>query len=90
VSGPISVAPGNKSVYTIHSTARAIRIPAAPEHHMDRIKICKKDGTPTHYFWVDKDGADRTQQTVYKQTNDGVKKMTGVHFNAVTNEIQKH
>jgi hypothetical protein len=57
---------------------------------MARIKICKKNGKPTDYFWSDTDGTDRTQQTVYKQTNDGVKRMTGVHFDAVTNQIQKH
>jgi hypothetical protein len=57
---------------------------------MARIQICKKNGKPTDYFWSDTDGTDRTQQTVYKQTNDGVKRMTGVHFDAVTNQIQKH
>lgn len=55
-----------------------------------KIKICKKDGTPTQYFWSDKDGTDRTHQTVYKQTNDGIKRMTGVHFDAVANQIHKH
>lgn len=54
-----------------------------------KIKILKKDGTPTKYFWSDRD-TDRTHLTVYKQTTDGIKRMTGVHFDAVKNQLQKH
>jgi hypothetical protein len=57
---------------------------------MARIRIQKKNGSSTPYFWSDTEGTDRTQQTVYKQTEDGVKRMTGVHFNAVTKQITKH
>jgi hypothetical protein len=56
---------------------------------MAKKKISKKDGTPTPYFWSDKDGTEMTRKTVYKQTNDGVKRMTGVHFDATTKRIQK-
>lgn len=56
---------------------------------MAKIKIYKKDGTPTPYFWSDKDGTDRTHKTVYKQTPDGVKRMTGVRFDPVTNQVHK-
>jgi hypothetical protein len=52
-------------------------------------KIFKKDGSATPYFWSDKDSNARTEKTVYKQTRDGVKRMTGVQFNADTNRIQK-
>lgn len=55
-----------------------------------RVKIFKKDGSPTPYFWSEKDGTDRTQQTVYKRTEDGVTRMRGVHFDAVKNEMVKH
>ncbi|CAN5775260.1 hypothetical protein BH23GEM10_BH23GEM10_09670 [soil metagenome] len=53
-------------------------------------KIFKKDGTPTSYFWSDKDGKDRSRQVVYKKTEDGVKRMRGVHFDAVENRMHKH
>lgn len=56
---------------------------------MARKKIQKKDGTATPYFWSDKDGEDRTHQTVYKQTTDGVKRMKGVHYDAVKNRMNK-
>ena len=57
---------------------------------MARIKIVKKDGTPTPYFWSDKDAAEKSNKTVYKQTTDGVKRMIGVHFNATTKRIEKN
>lgn len=56
---------------------------------MARTRIYKKDGTPTPFFWSDKDGSTRTLQTVYKQTPGGVKRMKGVHFNVERNEFQK-
>lgn len=55
---------------------------------MAKVKIFKKDGTSTDYFWSDRD-SDRTDVTVYKQTPDGVKRMRGVRFNAVTNRMRK-
>ena len=56
-----------------------------------KIKIFKKDGTPTPYFWSDRDGGDKSNQTVYKRTEEGaIKRMTGVHFDAVKNEFVKH
>jgi hypothetical protein len=64
--------------------------PNPVEQYMARIKIIKKDGTPTRYFWSDKDGTDRTRQTVYKQSPDGVKRMRGVHFDAVAKRMHKH
>jgi hypothetical protein len=57
---------------------------------MAKNKIFKKDGTPTPYFWTEKGGVDQTQKTVYKQTEDGVKRMKGVHFDAVENRMHKH
>src|SRR5688500_6513702 len=50
---------------------------------MAKIRIFKKDGTPTSYFWSSKHNGDRAYMTVYKQTPaDGIKRMKGVHFNA--------
>jgi hypothetical protein len=56
---------------------------------MAKVKIYKKDGTPTPYFWSSTDGLERTNKTVYKQTSDGVKRMKGVRFNAVTNRMHR-
>lgn len=57
---------------------------------MAKVKISKKDGSSTPYFWSDKDSGDRSNKTVYKQTSDGVKRMRGVHFDPVTNRMHKH
>jgi len=56
---------------------------------MPRVKIFKKDGTSTPFFWSDTDGDDRKRQTVYKQTTEGVKKMRGVHYDAERNRMCK-
>ncbi len=55
---------------------------------MARVKIFKKDGTATPYFWSDRD-TDRTNLTVYKKTADGVKRMRGVHYDATTRQMHK-
>jgi hypothetical protein len=56
-----------------------------------KIKIYKRDGTPTPYFWSNKNSGDRAYMTVYKQTlSDGIKRMKGVHFNAITNTMHRH
>jgi hypothetical protein len=54
-----------------------------------KMRIYKQDGQPTPFFWREEDGKDRTQQTVYKRTADGVKRMKGVHYNVKTNEFEK-
>lgn len=56
---------------------------------MARIRIYKKDGTPTPFFWSDKDSSDRLHKTVYKKTEDGVKRMRGVHFDVEKNRFNK-
>lgn len=56
---------------------------------MARIRIYKKDGTPTKFFWTDKDTSDRLHKTVYKKTADGVKRMRGVHFDVEKNRFNK-
>ena len=56
---------------------------------MARIMIVKRDGTKTPYFWIDRD-SDRTHLTVYKKTEDGIKRMKGVHFDALKNRFHKH
>jgi hypothetical protein len=54
-----------------------------------RIRIYRKNGRPTHFFWREEDGKDRTHQTVYKRTAEGTKRMKGVHFNVPKNEFEK-
>ena len=56
---------------------------------MAKVRIVRNDGTPTPYFWSNKHSTDRAYQTVYKQTPDGVKRIKGVQFNAVTNKFCK-
>ena len=56
---------------------------------MVKVQITKKDGTPTQYFWLQRESADRKSTTVYKQTTDGVKRMKGVRFNAETNRMRR-
>jgi hypothetical protein len=40
-------------------------------------------------FWTDTDGADQARQTVYKQTESGVKKMKGVTYDVSANQVNK-
>ena len=56
---------------------------------MAKTRIYKKDGTPTAYFWSDKNGEERSSVTVYKRTTDGVKRMRGVTFNTITNLMKR-
>lgn len=56
---------------------------------MARNTISKKDGTPTQYFWSDRDGTDIESKRVYKKTEEGIKRMSGVRFNTRTNRIRK-
>lgn len=60
------------------------------ENSMAKIKIFKKDGTATPYFWSKKDSVDGKLQTVFKQTAEGIKRMKGVQFDAVNNRMVKH
>jgi hypothetical protein len=57
---------------------------------MTKNRIFKKDGSPTPYFWTEEDGTEQTSKTVYKDAGDAVKRMKGVHFDAVANRIHKH
>jgi hypothetical protein len=56
---------------------------------MARFKIAKRDGTPTPYFWSDKDSSELSQKTVYKKTTDGVKRMRGVHYDTKNLKMNK-
>ncbi|MEX1182083.1 MAG: hypothetical protein WEF86_02535 [Gemmatimonadota bacterium] len=54
-----------------------------------RHRIIAKDGSPTNFFWSDKDGSDRTQQTVYRRTPDGSKRIKNVKFDATKKRFTK-
>ncbi len=56
---------------------------------MAKVKINRNNGTPTSYFWSDKDSGDPDRKTVYKQTSEGVKRMRGVHFDPVENRMHR-
>lgn len=49
---------------------------------MARHTINNKHGHPTEYFWTDKHAADPERATVFRQTESGIKKMTGVHYDS--------
>jgi hypothetical protein len=57
---------------------------------MEKVRISKKDGTSTPYFYSYEEGSDRTRQTVYKDTSDGVKRMKGVSYDATAKRMQRH
>jgi hypothetical protein len=56
---------------------------------MSRIRIKRPDGTPSPYFWLDTETGEKTARTVYKQTDDGVKRMKGVRFDATRKKIRR-
>ena len=56
---------------------------------MARIAITRPDGTPSPYFWTDKEPGGKRLKTVYKETPEGVKRMRGVHFDVVRSKIRK-
>lgn len=56
---------------------------------MARMSISRKDGSPSPYFWSDKDGSAPTRKRVYKETSDGVTRMRGVRFDSLKNRIRR-
>jgi hypothetical protein len=56
---------------------------------MARHTITNKHGKPTEYFWTDKHAEDPQRVTVFRKTEEGVKKMTGVHFDSKAGKIVK-
>ena len=56
---------------------------------MARHTITSKHGKPTEYFWTDKHAEDPQRVTVFRKTEEGVKKMTGVHFDSKAGKIVK-
>ena len=56
---------------------------------MAKVKITKKNGSATPYFWSDKERDGEKLKTVYKQTAEGVKRMRGVRFDPVENRMHK-
>jgi hypothetical protein len=56
---------------------------------MARTQILKPDGTPTQYFWSDKDGKDLKEKLVFKETSKGLTRMKGVRFDAVRMKLRR-
>lgn len=48
-----------------------------------------QDGQRTKFFWSDRDGNDRKQRTVYKETEGKITKMLGVRFDVDANRFNK-
>ena len=58
-------------------------------NNMARIAITRPDGSPSPYFWTDKEPGGKRLKTVYKETPDGVKRMKGVRFDSVRCKIRR-
>ncbi len=56
---------------------------------MKKVPILKKSGAPSPFFWSEAEGSDRSRQTVYKQTEEGVKRMKGVTYDVAANRVNK-
>lgn len=55
---------------------------------MARIAITRPDGSPSPYFWTDREPGDKPLKTVYKQTAHGVTRMKGVRFDVRRSKIR--
>jgi hypothetical protein len=89
--GPKQPLSGN--ILQPHAHRDARRVPILSPHkepRMTKITILRKDGTASPYFWMDADKKAPAEKTVYKQTPEGIKRMTGVHFDSTKNRIVKH
>ena len=56
---------------------------------MAKVRITRKNGSSTPYFWSDQEQGSKNRKTVYKQTPDGVKRMRGVRFDPIENRMHK-
>ena len=56
---------------------------------MKKKTILKKSGAPSPFFYDETDSADPARHTVYKLTEEGVKRMRGVTYDAATNQVNK-
>ena len=56
---------------------------------MKKNQILKKNGKPSPFFWTETEGSDSARQTVYKQTEDGIKRMKGVTYDVAANRVNK-
>ncbi|MEX0893421.1 MAG: hypothetical protein WEB88_14740 [Gemmatimonadota bacterium] len=56
---------------------------------MAKVKIFKKDGTPTPFYWLNQDSVDRKRAEVFKRTSEGIKRLKGVRFNTVSNRMRR-
>jgi hypothetical protein len=56
---------------------------------MARVRIAKPDGSPSKYFWNDKEPGEKDKKSVYKKSAKGVTRMRGVHFDAVQKKLKK-
>ena len=56
---------------------------------MARHPINNKHGQQTEYYWQDEHATDPSRATVFRETENGVKKMRGVHFDSKTGKIVK-
>lgn len=56
---------------------------------MARIKIFRKDGSPTPYFWSNKNAENKSLHIVYKETDKGITRMNGVRYEPATGRMHR-
>ena len=56
---------------------------------MARVKIDRPDGSPSPYFWSDKEASSEAYKTIYKKTDRGVKRMKGVRYDPLENKLRR-
>jgi hypothetical protein len=56
---------------------------------MAKVKIHRRDGTPTRYYFRDDEDGDANDRTVYKVLPTGVRQMKTMRFNPETNQMRR-
>jgi hypothetical protein len=56
---------------------------------MSRHRIVDNSGKPTRYFWSDKHSSNRKRATVFKETEEGIKRMKNVFFDTLKGKLHK-
>ena len=56
---------------------------------MARVKIVRPDGSPSPFFWKEEKDGKSPLKTVFKNTEDGVKRLKGVRYDLKNNTFLK-
>ena len=56
---------------------------------MARVAIVRPDGSASPYFWKDEKDGKKPLKTVFKTTDDGIKRLKGVRYDLANNTFLK-